>query len=180
MNRKFYNCQHQGCENKHYSNGYCIKHNAWIKRYGTLDNYVGKSERVASKHPLWNTYNAMKQRCYYRDGGQYKDYGGRGIKVCERWLENFWNFVEDMFPSYKNGLTIDRINNDGDYEPSNCRWLTLADNVRNSRSAKLTITDVENIRRLFKSGISCREINKLYPVLPSALYKIRRNETWAQ
>ena len=85
-----------------------------------------------SGHLTYGVWEAMLQRCNNPALKQYKDYGGRGIKVCERWL-NFDNFAKDMLPSWKEGLEIDRIDNDGDYKPSNCRWTTHAVNQRNKR-----------------------------------------------
>lgn len=72
---------------------------------------------------------SMKARCADKN---HKDYGGRGITVCERWL-TWENFRDDMKPSYKEGLSLDRINNDGNYEPSNCRWATRVEQRANTR-----------------------------------------------
>ena len=87
------------------------------------------------QHPLYSTYNGMKQRCYYKKSKGYEDYGGRGIKVCDRWLESFNNFLEDMGDKPV-GYTIDRINNDGNYESSNCRWASYEEQNNNRRTTK--------------------------------------------
>jgi hypothetical protein len=82
----------------------------------------------------YGIWAAMKQRCYLQTSTVYEFYGGRGIKVCERWLNSFPNFLEDMGlkPSPKHSL--DRIDNNGNYEPNNCKWSTDEQQNRNRRS----------------------------------------------
>jgi len=77
----------------------------------------------------------MIQRCTNQNNKDYKNYGGRGIKVCERWLK-FENFLKDIgIP--KNGMTLERINNDGNYELNNCKWATRVEQARNTRHNRL-------------------------------------------
>ena len=83
-------------------------------------------------HPLYCTWDCMLARCRNPKMRQYKDYGGRGIGVCEEWT-NFVNFFEWAQGKWATGLTIDRIDNDGNYEPSNCRFITRKEQNRNTR-----------------------------------------------
>lgn len=81
----------------------------------------------------------MKNRCSNPKERCYKWYGGRGIKVCERWL-NFQHFVDDVYPSYVEGLTLDRVNTNGNYEPTNFRWATYSQQAYNRRPRVKTQT----------------------------------------
>ena len=85
------------------------------------------------KHPLYRRYRGMIERCENPSHPRFADWGGRGITVCDRWRSNFWAFVEDMGPCPP-GYLIDRIDNDGNYEPSNCRWLSAGASNLNQRA----------------------------------------------
>ena len=82
--------------------------------------------------PYW-VWLTMKQRCLNPNNKQFADYGGRGISVCSDWAKSFVSFWRDMGPSYKHGLTLDRTDNDGDYCPENCRWITQQKQAYNTR-----------------------------------------------
>jgi hypothetical protein len=82
------------------------------------------------KTKIYSIWGNMKDRCFNSKCKEYKNYGGRGIKVCDEWKNNFVAFYNwAMTHGYKEGLSIDRIDNDGNYEPSNCQWLTVGENV---------------------------------------------------
>lgn len=102
-----------------------------------------KKHGYAHKLSLYYIWKSMKERCNNKNDKSYKNYGGRGIKVCNEWQNNYltfhnWAFesgyVEEKLPNGKNKLTLDRINVNGDYEPSNCRWITNAEQARNKRN----------------------------------------------
>ena len=78
----------------------------------------------------------MINRCYSKTHKKYKDYGGRGIRVCDRWLKKFDRFYADMGDPPGPGYSIDRINVDGNYEPRNCRWATHKQQANNRRNSK--------------------------------------------
>lgn len=86
----------------------------------------------------YSTWSAMKSRCYNKNHIHYDAYGGRGIKVCDRWLgrEGFKNFYNDMFPKPDNA-TLDRVDNNADYCPENCRWSSKTEQANNTRRNKI-------------------------------------------
>lgn len=84
-------------------------------------------------HPLYKTWMAMKYRCLTVTAHNYHLYGGRGISICDRWLESVVNFYNDMFNGYQKGLHLDRIDVNGNYCPENCRWVTGTENNNNKR-----------------------------------------------
>lgn len=102
-----------------------------------------KNKSIGLKHGMSRTkfykmYDSIKKRCLNKNNKDYKNYGGRGIKICNEWLNkengfiNFYNWAIEN--GYKEGLTIDRINNNGNYEPNNCRWVTNKEQQRNTRN----------------------------------------------
>lgn len=92
----------------------------------------GHARLGTSTYGIWQ---GMKSRCQNPGAGEYVNYGGRGIKVCERW-QVFENFLADM-GERPPGMHIDRIDNDGDYEPGNCRWVTPKENQRHTRKSRM-------------------------------------------
>lgn len=104
-------------------------------------------------YDLYNVWHNMKQRCYYSKNKNYDRYGGREIKVCDKWKLNYLNFRKwALQNNWVKGLQIDRIDNNGNYEPSNCRFVTSTINVRNSSITKINIQIAEEIRIAYKTG----------------------------
>lgn len=99
----------------------------------------GNTTHGLSYHPLYTNWMAMKMRCFNTEVINYMDYGGRGITVCDEWKDNFKAFYDwCIAKGWKKGLTVDRFqNNDGNYEPSNCRLATRRDQDRNKRNSHL-------------------------------------------
>lgn len=94
-----------------------------------------KGTHKYSQTKLYKTYQRMKNRCYNKKFPHYEIYGGRGIKICDEWLNDFVAFKDwALSNGYKEGLSIDRINPNGNYEPNNCRWITMFEQASNKRN----------------------------------------------
>lgn len=84
--------------------------------------------------PLYITWTNIKGRCNNPNNSDYRIYGGRGIRVCEEWQNSFEAFYRDMSPTWQQGLTIDRIDSNGNYEPGNCHWVPMSEQWKTRRS----------------------------------------------
>jgi hypothetical protein len=111
----------------------CLKAEKAAERCGKLSFKNGRSNHHYRLYRIWN---GMRSRCKYSSMKQFKDYGGRGIRVCDEW-DNFETFESwALSHGYAEGLSIDRIDPDGNYEPSNCRWATAKEQAQNTRAAR--------------------------------------------
>lgn len=112
-----------------------------------------------AKTRLWNIWCGMRDRCNRKNSSSYSHYGGRGIRVCDEWNHSFDSFKNwAVANGYRDDLTIDRINNDGDYCPENCRWATRKEQTRNRKNTKtVSIAEIAEI-----DGISYQEAYKRY------------------
>jgi hypothetical protein len=112
--------------------------------------------------PTFRSWETMKQRCTNPKSPDYEYYGGRGISVCDAWLNSFETFLSDM-GERPNGATLDRVETDGDYEPGNCRWATYRQQVRNRRDT-VTVSFRGKTQDLYQweaeTGISARAIRQ--------------------
>lgn len=134
--------------------------------------------RYGTKSPTYQTWQHMLRRCLVPTDSNYKNYGGAGIRICNRWLV-FANFLEDM-GERPHGKTLDRYpDKKGDYEIGNCRWATPAQQMQNSRKAKLTDVLVKEIRA-FHGIESSRKVARRYGVSGCQVSAIWRGVAWKE
>ena len=121
----------------------CLRREYALSGKSNLKHGFARNSKVHSLHGRWR---GIKKRCYAKNTPGFKYYGGRGIKVCEEWKDNFKAFYDWCLSSgYKKNLSIDRIDNNGDYSPGNCTWSTKKEQARNRRTSR--IVTIEGISR---------------------------------
>jgi len=152
-----------GCLQKEITYKRSLKH-GYAKRGNQTKTYI--------------TWAHMLQRCHNPKAKHYKYYGNRGIKVCDKW-RSFKNFLKDMGERPK-GLTIERVDNDGNYEPDNCVWATRREQRRNNRYAKLNPLKVQVIKKLLKeSKLKQWEIAEIFHVARVTINDINTDRHWS-
>lgn len=119
-------------KNSHTQSCGCLKKELTIKRFTT---------HGMSHTPEWHSWAQMRDRCYNSNNKLYKYYGARGVVVCDRWIESFGNFYNDMGKCPPHCSSVERIDNDGNYEPSNCKWATRDEQANNKRNNRQITID---------------------------------------
>jgi hypothetical protein len=122
----------------------------------------------------------MIRRCEDQGSKDWKRYGGRGISVCKQWIESFEQFLLDMGMKPTSTHQIDRIDNNGNYEPGNCRWVSPVQNARNNPHTKLSWDVVQEIRSMRNAGASMRTLGDLVGVTKENIGSICSFKTWKQ
>jgi len=144
----------------------------------TGENNGAYKHGQANTH-LYKVWRHIKTRCGNPNDSHYKRYGGRGISVCKEWAMSFSMFAAWANANgYAEGLTIDRINNDGNYEPDNCRWVSRYENNTKKSNVKITLKDAEAIKeRRKQTGETYKEIAKDYNCSPSTIGQVIKGLT---
>lgn len=154
------------CGDPEESKGYCSKHYQRLMKHGTTD-LVGNERHGMGNLPEYSVWKGMKKRCSSPKYAGYSDYGGRGIKYCKEW-GRFSQFYTDMGPRPSKYHQLDRIDNDGNYEPDNCRWVLPIVNSNNKRTNRLITIN----SRVMTLAEWCRELRLPYGKVNDRLNKL--------
>ena len=134
----------------------CKNYDAWHKNG---EKHIGNMDRKhgSSRTKLYQCWSNMKNRCYNPNVDRYSQYGGRGITVCDEWVHDFPAFKKWAYENgYREGLTIDRIDVNGNYEPSNCRWATVKEQFENiQKNVNLTVDGVTHTAAEWTRIVGC-------------------------
>ena len=181
-------CTVLDCKGAVLAKGLCGKHYLRRWKYGSPHivfsprDYVARGKESTNfkhghwAHPLYGTWRHMLDRCENHNNPAYRNYGGRGIKVCERW-HDIAAFISDM-GSRPTAAMLERVNNNGNYEPSNCVWASATAQSRNRRYTKLSEERAEEIRAGKSRGIKRKQLAVMYGVSEATVKKIWSGAYW--
>lgn len=178
-------CSMPGCARTVLARGMCSTHYTRWRKHGDPTRVdPGRHTHGMSRKPEYKVWKNMRDRCSKISCKSFPDYGARGIVVCDRWFNNFETFFLDMGPRPSPKHSIDRINNDGNYEPGNCRWATKAQQMSNRRNSRFVILDGTKLTITEAAKLLGRPHTYLYKrigpdgetLTPSAPMRSRRRE----
>jgi hypothetical protein len=177
-------CCIKGCDAEARALGFCNHHYMQWNRYGhplaCELKFVRHGHRSAkSSSPEYMVWSGMIKRCTEPRNAAWPNYGARGITVCERWLKSFNAFLEDM-GKRPDGYSLDRIDNAGNYEPSNCRWTTKENQSRDRRTTVLNEDIIKNAMKRIQKGETVTCVAKDYGIKPNTLYAVRDGRSWRE
>lgn len=169
-------CKIKNCDNHVHCRGWCRIHYGRWQRHGdpTFTKRIFHGQHSSREYQAWAD---MKTRCLNKNNIRFKDYGGRGIRVCDRWM-TFDNFIADMGPRPGKGYSLDRIDTNGNYCPENCRWATWRQQFESRRTTKLSQEKVEEIKRLVASGITHERVGAMFGVRGPTVAGIIAGKYW--
>lgn len=159
-------CSVASCNEVHKAKHYCHAHYMQFQVGGpqNLRKPLKKERHGLCKTPEYGVWAGMKGRCRDKNHNQYYDYGGRGIRVCERWQKSFFAFYTDMGPRPTPKHQLDRKDNDKGYTPDNCRWATRREQNFNKRNTVMTLERIEDLACHVAAGGSIRKWSKTHGI----------------
>lgn len=169
-----FTCSPTNIKNKNTKSCGCLNKSNIIKRNKENKKWVNNDKHM---HAIWR---AMISRCYNKNNWRYKHYGARGIIVCESWknFDNYYTWIKNNLGNKPDkSYSLDRVDNNGNYEPGNLRWASKKTQSKNKRGPKLSIELAEEIRS-FSSKLSRKELSIKYNVAESQISRILNNKRW--
>ena len=140
-------------------------------------SHLGHGHTINRRYsPIYQSWQSMLARCRYPERDVDKKHGGRGIVVCDRW-QSFDNFLADMGVRPE-GATLERSNNNGNYEPGNCCWATPTMQARNRRNARLNFEKALDIAKRMLAGERAKDLAAEYEISESLPREIHKGRTW--
>lgn len=131
-----------------------------------------------SHSPDWVRWSGIKARCFNPNHINYRNYGGRGVTMCDRWKDSFENFLADMGSPPSPQHTIDRIDSNGNYEPGNCRWTDRRTQARNTRTIQLNPVAVCLIRHMRRRGSKLTDLGHAFGISSPYVAHVTNGKTW--
>jgi len=172
-------CKEEKIETEFYRDS--NRYTGFMNRCKVCDGVKNKNRMKTRKRtdPLYRIWIGIKRRCYLKSSTNYNRYGGRGIKVCEEWKSDSAAFKNWCLQNgYKEGLQIDRIDNDGDYSPDNCRFVTNQENSQNTSRTKLNPDLVRQLRGLRDMGATYVELERTFGINRASIRSCCVGMTW--
>lgn len=126
---------------------------------------------------FYNSWQNMKARCLRKNHPKYCRYGGRGISICDEWLDIKGFALWALNNNWREGLSLDRIDNNGGYNPDNCRWVSHSENSRKKSSTKISYIQAGDIRKRIANGEDMNDLAKEYGVVHGTIWFIKENFT---
>ena len=164
---------------KHLKSGATTSCGCWMAESKVIrQTKHGDAPFNGGRTPEYRIWRHIKSRCLNPNVAQYGNYGGRGIKICDAWLSNYSAFLRDMGRRPSARHSIERLDVNGHYEPTNCVWATPVDQSRNRRHIHITLEIAERIRSGVAAGVHQVTFARQYGVSPSVISSIIRNLTW--
>lgn len=173
-------CKILGCDGTVIAKNICSAHYARVIKTGSTQSHLPIKRRIfrgnLSRIPEARAWDHMMRRCNNPKDSRYYAYGGRGIKVCKRWY-SFENFLKDMGRKPSPEFSLERIDNDKGYYPSNCKWATRCEQIRNRRIS-VTIEEAKEIISLKNKGLLQKDISRVVGRGVNTVYMILNKKHW--